>query len=96
MELAKKIMYIAIIGIGILSMVAAEIYLGFSNNLDNFKMFVMTSGIIVEFGILILLIENYNSRKTKKIEEEQTILNEISNLEDEKNKTELLKKIIEE
>lgn len=96
MELAKKIMCIVIIGIGILSMVIAEIYLWLCNNLDNFKMFVMVSGIIVEFGILILLIENYNNRKIKKIEEEQTVLKEISSLTNENNKTELLKKIIEE
>ena len=40
MEEAKKVMYIAIIGIGILSMLLAEIYLWAYNDLDNFKMFV--------------------------------------------------------
>ena len=95
MEEAKKVMYIAIIGIGILSMLLAEIYLWAYNDLDNFKMFVMTSGIIVGTGMLILLIENYNERKIKKIDEEQTVLKEISGLTNENNKTELLKKIIE-
>lgn len=95
MEVIKKGMYIAIIGIGILSMFLAEIYLWVSNNLDHFKMFIMTSGIIVGTGIVILLIENYNERKMKKIDEEQTVLKEISSLTNETNKTELLKKIIE-
>ena len=95
MEFVKKYISIFMLIVGMVILIVSSLFFLFSKDVNNFFLICMYSCILLSFGTLILVVEFGYNLKLKKIEEEQNVLKQISEIKEDKNKIELLKSIIE-